>query len=100
LGAIDLALALKHTETLKVDWDILLTEEETQFVLGNLKYFRKISRLVFRPFKCEVCGEVDETKLSECGSCHQVLYCCREHQKEDWAEHKKHCAQFEMMMVK
>jgi hypothetical protein len=53
----DLAVALKHTDTLKVDWDLRLTERETQFVLGNLKYFRMVARTLSRDECCQVCGE-------------------------------------------
>ena len=29
--------------------------------------------------------------LMKCGRCHQVSYCCRQHQTDDWSEHKPNC---------
>ncbi|ELT98594.1 hypothetical protein CAPTEDRAFT_229252 [Capitella teleta] len=38
---------------------------------------------------CELCGAIE--KLSLCGACRQTWYCCREHQKSHWRQHKKEC---------
>ncbi|KAM3956983.1 SET and MYND domain containing, arthropod-specific, member 1 isoform 1-T2 [Aphomia sociella] len=37
---------------------------------------------------CMVCLAPAETK---CSGCQQVHYCTREHQKQHWKEHKRHC---------
>ena len=38
---------------------------------------------------CKVCGIT--ANLSFCSQCHQVAYCGKEHQKQDWKAHKKVC---------
>lgn len=40
------------------------------------------------PNVCEWCGGAG---TSRCGRCHVVYYCSREHQMEDWTNHKKVC---------
>ena len=40
------------------------------------------------PMPCAICGK--ESFLF-CGKCKTTYYCCREHQKQDWKEHKKSC---------
>lgn len=37
---------------------------------------------------CKVCRK--QTKF-RCSGCHKVYYCCEEHSKLDWAQHKKEC---------
>ena len=37
---------------------------------------------------CNVCGVAT---TNACGTCGSVFYCQREHQKQDWKEHKKNC---------
>jgi len=37
---------------------------------------------------CVVCGTANTQK---CARCRMVSYCCREHQAQDWPEHKQHC---------
>ncbi|XP_046551852.1 egl nine homolog 1-like [Haliotis rubra] len=39
---------------------------------------------------CQLCGALDN--LSLCTGCRKTWYCCREHQKADWREHKRRCA--------
>ena len=39
--------------------------------------------------KCIICGKEDE--LFKCSQCKSVFYCSREHQKQDWKNHKKVC---------
>jgi len=39
---------------------------------------------------CLLCGESD-TKLMQCGRCHEAAYCCRAHQRAQWKVHKKSC---------
>lgn len=38
---------------------------------------------------CAICSET--TKLKACGSCTQVWYCSKEHQVDDWKNHKPKC---------
>ena len=40
------------------------------------------------------CGKCGKAADKRCGSCHQVSYCCPEHQKADWKEHRKVCCPF------
>lgn len=42
---------------------------------------------------CTVCGEPSSLRCSNCG---QAVYCNRQHQKEDWAKHKKICQPFKV----
>ncbi|KAK5641709.1 hypothetical protein RI129_010256 [Pyrocoelia pectoralis] len=42
---------------------------------------------------CEVCQKPANQK---CGGCHNIFYCCKEHQKVHWKDHKKFCRPFEM----
>lgn len=37
------------------------------------------------------CPENAGLKLSRCSKCKHVYYCCREHQTEDWPNHRKRC---------
>lgn len=37
---------------------------------------------------CAVCGVL---ATMQCGKCHQVVYCCEEHQHAHWRVHKKGC---------
>lgn len=39
---------------------------------------------------CQLCGALDN--LSLCTGCRKTWYCCREHQKADWRDHKRRCA--------
>jgi hypothetical protein len=46
------------------------------------------------PAECARCGaatRVDGAPLLRCGSCKRQRYCCAEHQREDWKEHKVTC---------
>lgn len=45
------------------------------------------------PSSCAVCGEPSSLRCSNCG---QVVYCNRQHQKDDWAKHKKVCQPFKV----
>ncbi|KAJ7882281.1 hypothetical protein B0H13DRAFT_2048275 [Mycena leptocephala] len=41
--------------------------------------------------KSSNCTEGDKRKLRECARCHTVRYCCPEHQRQHWKEHKGTC---------
>ncbi|CAG9864920.1 unnamed protein product [Phyllotreta striolata] len=43
--------------------------------------------------KCEVC---DKQASHRCSSCHNARYCCREHQKAHWKQHKPNCRPFKI----
>lgn len=56
------------------------------------KYQAKVFDRAFqgRPARhCQICGNLD--KVSRCQGCHFVYYCCRDHQKLDWVNHKDMC---------
>ena len=38
---------------------------------------------------CQVCGVTEN--LKQCSKCRQISYCGKEHQIQDWTEHKKTC---------
>jgi hypothetical protein len=44
--------------------------------------------------QCAICKT--ETGLNSCKSCLVVFYCGRDHQKEDWATHKRFCKHAKM----
>ncbi|KAK6617047.1 hypothetical protein RUM44_005404 [Polyplax serrata] len=46
-------------------------------------------------FMCEVCGEPSRFK---CSSCQAVHYCCKDHQKEDWKNHKSTCFSYKIVI--
>ncbi|KAJ7198289.1 hypothetical protein GGX14DRAFT_470111 [Mycena pura] len=41
--------------------------------------------------KSSNCTVSDKRKLRECGKCHTVRYCCSDHQRAHWKEHKATC---------
>lgn len=61
--------------------------------------------------KCACCGlnacyETDErgdraeqSELMRCSGCQAVAYCCKEHQKADWPNHKKFCKRFQKLIA-
>jgi len=53
------------------------------------KLLRK-QRSMFTPQRCELPGCL-ERDVKKCSSCRLAFYCCIEHQKADWARHKKDC---------
>mmetsp|Transcript_37402 Transcript_37402/g.78884 ORF Transcript_37402/g.78884 Transcript_37402/m.78884 type:complete len:477 (+) Transcript_37402:53-1483(+) len=50
----------------------------------------------FHPYACITCkhGPFTNTKVFYCAGCRVVKYCCREHQRADWASHKAWCKAF------
>lgn len=52
------------------------------------------NRIIKHVFGCHVCGAVkcpDGKNLRMCSRCKSAHYCCVEHQKEDWPNHKLNC---------
>ncbi|CAH1119383.1 unnamed protein product [Phaedon cochleariae] len=43
--------------------------------------------------KCEVCQKQASHK---CGGCHNVYYCCKEHQRSGWKSHKNQCRPYKV----
>ena len=41
---------------------------------------------------CNLCGKPSGEKVLACSVCRSVFYCCREHQKGDWKNHKAICS--------
>lgn len=49
---------------------------------------------------CGWCGvNEEEKKLLRCSACFAVLYCCKEHQKSDWANHKLLCKELKHLLL-
>ena len=48
---------------------------------------------VYQPFACNLCARngFTNTKLFTCGGCGIVQYCSKEHQRQDWENHKHDC---------
>ena len=41
---------------------------------------------------CPICNKINQDiKLFKCGGCNQIYYCSKEHQKQDWDNHKPMC---------
>lgn len=40
---------------------------------------------------CQLCGALEN--LSLCGGCREIWYCCKDHQRAHWKEHKRKCKQ-------
>ncbi|KAI8788212.1 egl nine 1 [Biomphalaria glabrata] len=38
---------------------------------------------------CQLCGALEN--LSLCGGCRGTWYCCKDHQRQDWKDHKSEC---------
>jgi hypoxia-inducible factor (prolyl hydroxylase) len=38
---------------------------------------------------CQLCGALDN--LSLCAGCRGTWYCCKDHQRQDWKDHKRSC---------
>jgi hypothetical protein len=89
---VDLGVALRHVEDWVVDWDMDLTPEQKSFVRSHSRYFSNLAKVLFRKtMMCAFCGMLDEERLNKCARCKQTYYCCREHQKAHWKEHKPDC---------
>ena len=42
----------------------------------------------------KVCPVCENDGILECGGCGEVHYCTRQHQREDWINHKPDCRSF------
>ena len=53
----------------------------------------------YHPYACHSCkrGSLQQMKLLQCTGCRLVKYCCREHQKDDWKNHKQWCKAFKQV---
>ena len=92
---IDLTDALRHVDDWDCDWEDNLTFRQIKYVKQHAGYFRMITRVLFRKIqRCAICGKLEG--LSKCGKCKQAWYCCRDHQIEDWKNHKKECVSTEV----
>lgn len=93
---VDLTLALKNMDSWKTDWDKKLNKKQIAFVKENRKYFRSLSRAMFRgkPI-CDHCGAT--TDLMHCGRCKTVHYCSRHCQLADRKCHKESCKEYQSM---
>ena len=68
--------------------DPMTGEKEIMIELeGNVKIAVKDGDFE-REYQCAVCGRYAR---KWCGRCKALAYCCMEHQKEDWKNHKKIC---------
>jgi ankyrin repeat protein len=54
----------------------------------NADFMKIFKEYKFNKQLCNMCG-ISATQY--CGGCKQVLYCGKEHQKQDWVKHKKYC---------
>ena len=90
LKYVDLTVALRRMNEWKVNWDFNLNDGQKSFVRQHTLYFTHVTRTIFRKVMCcEVCGEMEGVKV--CSRCKNCWYCCPEHQREHWPEHKTDC---------
>jgi len=47
----------------------------------------------------DVCTVCSGPASNRCSACKQVSYCSREHQKQDWRNHKYSCRPFEASIL-
>jgi len=47
----------------------------------------------------DVCTVCSRSASNRCSACKQVSYCSREHQKQDWRNHKDSCRPFEASII-
>jgi hypothetical protein len=102
LQEVNLEVALKHADDWKVDWVCDLSSAEIQYVKNNIQYFVGLAKILGEPkIICPVCdcADEEEKKLLLCGGCKSTYYCCKEHQKQHWAEHKGECARWRRAML-
>mmetsp|Transcript_32775 Transcript_32775/g.47436 ORF Transcript_32775/g.47436 Transcript_32775/m.47436 type:complete len:477 (-) Transcript_32775:28-1458(-) len=50
----------------------------------------------YLPYTCNIChrGPLSETNITRCARCLVAKYCCKEHQRADWKDHKEWCKVF------
>ena len=63
---------------------------------ANTAYMKSYSKSAVdsvQAASCEVCNALDApgAKLLKCGRCLRVFYCCKDHQLQDWKNHKSIC---------
>ena len=89
-----------------IQWKVASTLEETRSIIDSLReYFKKKRRLdsivtyytskdtTISAHRCQKdgCSVYERHLLKKCSMCKQVFYCSREHQKDDWKQHKVTC---------
>ena len=53
---------------------------------------QKLSESIFYPNLCKICFSHDsESPLNCCEGCRMVWYCSKDHQEQDWRQHKRFC---------
>ncbi|KAJ7597564.1 hypothetical protein C8J56DRAFT_322921 [Mycena floridula] len=69
--------------------DLWMTDDVWSWVQEN----RDVEELVLKECSRDRCPNQEQkaAQFQRCGSCHTVVYCCRECQKGDWKKHKPDC---------
>jgi hypothetical protein len=47
----------------------------------------------------DVCNVCSSPAAHRCSACKQVTYCSKDHQKQDWKNHKSSCIPFEVSLI-
>lgn len=81
-----------NREANKKRFEALGEEQKTELIRKGYQIVSKQHKLPLpKPVvdgKCALCGN-DGGKL--CSACHTVAYCCKEHQRAHWKQHKPDC---------
>ena len=81
-------MAVADTSFLPVDPSLLDQYRELRESLAARNAARGLRRCGLA--SCNAC-EIEPLQFSKCGACKAVVYCCREHQVQDWSQHKAAC---------
>ena len=75
------------------DTEFLQSEAAEPFLVQTGYFFR-----MEKETYCWYCKEVEKptSKLQRCSGCVRAAYCCRDHQKADWSNHRKLCQPFKL----
>ncbi|KAJ7597566.1 hypothetical protein C8J56DRAFT_1041759 [Mycena floridula] len=71
--------------------DLWMTDDDD--VWSWVQENRDVEELVLKECSRDQCPNQEQkaAQFQRCGSCHTVVYCCRECQKGDWKKHKPDC---------